>query len=144
MGVVHQGYFQEWAGHPDKARAIFERVIQAIAPAPGSVAPGRRTRSLLALAYAGLGDKPNALEQARQGVADFNDDASVKPVTERYFAQVQARCGDIEDAIATLRHLLEVPSGTHLANLRYLPFWDPLRKDPRFEELLKHPPSVHY
>ena len=142
--LVHQGYFQEWAGHPDQAGAIFKRVVQAIMPTPGSVAPGRQTRSLLALAYAGLGDKSNALEQAQQGVADFNDDASIKPGSERYLAQVQARCGDIEEAIATLRHSLEVPGGTRVSNLRYSPFWDPLRKNPRFEELLKNPPSVRY
>ena len=143
--LVHQGYCQEWAGHPDKARATFERVIHTIAPTPGSVIPsGRETRSMLALAYAGLGDKTNALEQARQAVADFDKDAYVKPRTERYLAEVQARCGDIDEAIAALPHLLEVPNGIGVNNLRYSPFWDPLRKDPRFQELLKHPPAVRY
>jgi tetratricopeptide (TPR) repeat protein len=142
--LVHQGYCQEWAGHPDQAQSTFERVIQAVAPVPGSVAPSRETRSMLALAYAGLGDKSNALEQARQGVADFNDNAYDKPVAERYLSYVQARFGDVDEAIATVRHLLEVPEGITVSDLRYEPFWDPLRNDPRFEELLKHPPSVRY
>jgi tetratricopeptide (TPR) repeat protein len=90
--LVHQGYFQEWAGRPDEARATFERVIHEIAPNPGFVIPpGRETRSMLALAYAGRGDKQNALEQAQQAVADFANDAYMKPITEKYFAQVQAR-----------------------------------------------------
>jgi serine/threonine protein kinase/tetratricopeptide (TPR) repeat protein len=143
--LVHQGYFQEWAGRLDEARATFERVIHEIAPSPGSViAPGRETRSMLALAYAGLGDKQNALEQARQAVADFDGDAYLKPITERYLAQVQARCGDVAAAIAALPHLLEVPNGSDPSSLRFSPFWDPLRKDARFQALLKNPPSVRY
>ena len=145
FALVHQGYFQEWAGRPDEARATFERVIHEIAPTPGSViAPGRETRSMLALAYAGLGDKQEALEQAHQAVADFANDAYVKPRAERELAAVQAQCGDIDAAIASLRHLLGVPNGVDPIGLQEEPFWDPLRNDPRFKELLKHPPPVRY
>lgn len=143
--LVHQGYFQEWAGRPDEARATFERVIHEIAPSPGSViAPGRETRSMLALAYAGLGDKQHALEQARQAVADFDGDAYLKPITERYLAKVQARCGEPDAAIAALPHLFEVPEGIDSSDLRYSPFWDPLRRDPMFQAIVKNPPPVRY
>ena len=37
--------------------------------------------------------------------------------------------------IDALPHLLEVPGGIHPGELRYSPYWDPLRKDPRFEAL---------
>ena len=141
--LVHLGYFQEWAGHADEARAAFERVIKALVPAPGSVIPSRReTRSLLALAYGGLGDKQDALEQAQQAVADFANDAYLKPFTERYLAQVQARFGEIDSAIAELQPL--AAGNRMVGNLLYSPFWDPLRKDPRFEDLLKHPPASPY
>jgi serine/threonine protein kinase/Flp pilus assembly protein TadD len=143
--LVNQGYFKKWAGRPEEARLTFERVIQAVVPTPGSVIPSaRETRSLLALTYAALGDKAKALEQARQGVADFENDDYSKPTAERYLAIVQAQCGDVDAAIAHLPHLLEVPNGIEVSSLRYSPFWDPLRKDPRFQELLKHPPPVRY
>jgi len=38
--------------------------------------------------------------------------------------------------------LLEMPGGLRPGNLRFSPYWDPLRKDPRFEALLKNPPPV--
>ena len=143
--TVHQGYFHEWAGHPEEARASFEKVIHAIVPTTGSVIPsGRETRSILALAYAGVGDKQNALEQAGQAVADFDRDAYVKPSAERYLAIIQARFGDLDGAITNVSRLLQTPHGIGVTNLRYSPFWDPLRKDPRFEALLRNPPTVRY
>ena len=143
--LVHRAYCQAWTGHHDEALATFGRVIQAIAPTPGATIPsGRETRCLLALAYAGLDDKKNALEQAHRAVADFANDAYLKPLTEEYLAEVQALCGDVDGAIVSLQHLLEGPNHTGPGNLRYSPFWDPLRKDPRFEELLKHPPQIRY
>jgi hypothetical protein len=37
-----------------------------------------------------------------------------------------------------------VPGGIHPGELRFSPYWDALRNDPRFEELLKNPPPVRY
>jgi hypothetical protein len=38
----------------------------------------------------------------------------------------------------------DVRLNSHLRELRYSPFWDPLGKDPRFEPLLTNPPKVRY
>jgi hypothetical protein len=97
--------------------------------------------TVLALTYAGLGEKGKALEQAQRGVADYAHDAVAKPNAEAVLAQIQARFGDHEAAIAPLPHLLEVPAGLTIANLKLDPFWDPLRKDPRFAKLIAEPPS---
>jgi hypothetical protein len=116
-----------------------------MAPAAGVAAtPGYGTRSLLALAYAGVGDKQKALEQANQAVADYDHDAVSKPIAETDRAKIQARFGDVDSAIRAVAHLLEVPAGIHPGELRFSPSWDPLRNDPRFEELLKNPPPVRY
>ena len=139
-----QGYAQQWSGRLEEARATFERIIQAMAPAAGAAAAPYDARSLLALAYAGIGDKQKALEQANQAVADYDNDAINKAFAEAHRAQIQARFGEIDAAIAAVAHLLEVPAGIHPGDLRYSPFWDPLRKDPRFEALVKNPPPVRY
>jgi serine/threonine protein kinase/Tfp pilus assembly protein PilF len=145
FALVLQGYCQLWAGQNEDARATFGRVIQEVAP--GGVLPTPPilgARLYLAAAYAGLGDKSNAHEQARRGVADYENDALFKPIAEAFRAKALAQLGEVDAAIDALPHLLEVPGGIHPGELRYSPFWDPLRKDPRFEALLKNPPPVRY
>jgi len=54
-------------------------------------------------------------------------------------ARIQARFGDGDRAIPTLKHLLEIPYAGALtpALLRLHPDFDQLRSDPRFQELCK-------
>jgi hypothetical protein len=59
-------------------------------------------------------------------------------------ANALAQLGEVDAAIDALPHLLEVPGGIHPGDLRFSPYLDPLRKDPRFQELLKKPPPVRY
>jgi len=139
--ITIMGYFQEWAGRKEEAHATFARAIAAMKPSPDSVVPvdGRELPCYLAWAYAGLGDKEKALEQAQRALADYKDDVLSKPFAEQVLAQIQARFGDADSAIAALPHLLEVPGGLTRANLRIDPMWDPLRKDPRFAKLVAEP-----
>jgi TolB-like protein/Flp pilus assembly protein TadD len=132
--LVQLGYCQEWAGRNNEARATFARAIQAIKPAPDYVVSPESLGLpyFLALAYAGLGEKEKALEQAKRAVSDYANDAVNKPNAEATLAQIQARFGDLDSAIAALPHLLEVPAGIMPADLRYNPLWNPLRQDPRF------------
>jgi tetratricopeptide (TPR) repeat protein len=142
---VLQGYSQQWGGRPEEARATFQRLIRSMAPGAGYVIqPRSETRSFLAMAYAGVGDKSNALEQASQAVADNANDAVIGPIAEANRAKVFAQLGEVDAAISGLPHLLEVPGGIHPGDLRFSPYWDPLRSDPLFEALLKNPPPVRY
>jgi tetratricopeptide (TPR) repeat protein len=139
LALVQLGFCQQWTGREEDARRSFARAIEAITPKPdGSVPPDANgTPNTLALAYAGLGEKEKALEQARRAVKDYDTDAVNKPWSLFTLAQIQARFGDHDAAIAALPHLLEVPAGLTIANLKLDPFWDPLRKDPRFEKLCR-------
>jgi TolB-like protein/Tfp pilus assembly protein PilF len=140
--IVHGGFCQDWLGRRDDARQIFTRVINWIKPrADTVVAPDANARpSTLALAYAGLGDKDSALQQAQRSVAQYENDAVDKPGVEAVLAQIQAQFGDVESAISIIPHLLEVPAGITRADLRFNPMWDPLRKDPRFQKLCEEKP----
>jgi tetratricopeptide (TPR) repeat protein len=131
------GYCQKFAGKDDEARATLTRAASAMKPTPDSVVPvdSRNLPCYLAWVYAGLGEKEKALEQARRAIADYDNDALAKPFAESSLAIVQAQFGDIDSAIAALPHLLEVPNGETCGNLQFNPFWDPLRKDPRFQKL---------
>jgi serine/threonine protein kinase/Flp pilus assembly protein TadD len=145
FALVLQGYCELWAGQNDSAHATFARVIQEVAP--GGVLPSPPilgARLYLAAAHAGLGDKSNAHEQARRGVAEYENDALFKPIAESFRAKALAQLGEVDAAIDALPHLLEMPGGIHPGELRFSPYWDPLRKDPRFQALLKNPSPVRY
>jgi TolB-like protein/Tfp pilus assembly protein PilF/class 3 adenylate cyclase len=135
------GLCQKFSGKDDEARATFTRAVAAMKPMPDStvVVDARNLPSYLAWAYAGLGEKEKALEQARRAVADYDSDALAKPFAESALAIVQAQTGDIDAAISALPHLLEVPNGETCGDLQVNPLWDPLRNDPRFEKLCQNP-----
>jgi TolB-like protein len=135
--LVELGQFQEWAGQKDEAHRTFERAVHEILPTPESIVvlDANGTSATLASAYAGLGEKEKALQQARSTVKGYEADAVSKPQAEVALAQIQAHFGDFDSAIAALPHLLEVPAGITVSDLRYDPLWDPLRKDPRFAKL---------
>jgi TolB-like protein/Tfp pilus assembly protein PilF len=141
LALVQLGFCQQWTGREKDAHQSFSRAIEAIKPRPDAPvqADANGTPNTLALAYAGLGEKEKALEQAQRAVKDYDTDAVNKPWSLTTLAQIQARFGDHDAAIAALPHLLEVPAGLTRANLKLDPFWDPLRKDPRFAKLVAAP-----
>jgi tetratricopeptide (TPR) repeat protein len=136
--LVRLGNCQEWAGQAEKARASYTRLIQTLKSSANSTAGSDIAVPIyLAIAYAGLGDKTNALDEAHRAVAVFANDAIAKAYAEAALAQIQARFGDLDSAIAALPRLLEVPAGLNPADLRNDPMWDPLRGDPRFEKIVE-------
>jgi TolB-like protein/class 3 adenylate cyclase/Tfp pilus assembly protein PilF len=141
--LVNSGYCHAWTGQPEPARRDFTRVINELKPTPDADVPAdaNGTPIWLALAYAGLGEKENALKRAQHALKAYETDAIGKAQTETVLAQIQAQLGDREAAIAALPQLLEVPAGVTTADLRFNPFWDPLRKDPRFQKLCEEKPK---
>jgi TolB-like protein/Tfp pilus assembly protein PilF len=138
--LVVAGQCQDWLGQHEAARQTFERAVREIKPTPDTVVrpDANGTPSVLAQAYAGLGEKEKALQQAAQAVKDYEGDAVNQPPAEMVLAQIQARFGDIDSAMAALPHLLAVPAGVTVADLKFNPLWDPLRKDQRFQKLCQN------
>src|SRR5436190_3708682 len=141
--MVQAGFCHEWLDQKEEARQLFERVVHETKPTPDTIVKPEANGlpSTLALAYAGLGEKEKALQQASQAVKDYETDAVNGPGAEIVLAQIQARFGRTDAAIAALPHLLQIPAGLTVANLKYDPMWDPIRKDSRFQKLCEDKPQ---
>ena len=93
---------------------------------------------VLGLIDAGLGQKEEALREGRRAVEllpvekdPINGIAMVK-----YLAVIAAWVGDKDLACEQLAIALRPPSRLTYGELKLLPFWDPLRGDPRFEKIV--------
>src|SRR5438094_449711 len=88
--ITFLGLCQQLAGKTDEARATFTRAAAAMKPTPDSIVAvdARQLPCHLAWAYAGLGEKEKALEQARQAITDYDNDALSIPFAETALAIV--------------------------------------------------------
>jgi serine/threonine protein kinase/TolB-like protein/Tfp pilus assembly protein PilF len=93
---------------------------------------------VLGLIDAGLGRKEEALREGRRAVEllPVGKDAFVGKAMIKYFAVIAAWVGEKDLACEQLAIVLRPPSGVSYGQLKLLPFWDPLRGDPRFEEIV--------
>jgi serine/threonine-protein kinase len=67
-----------------------------------------------------------------------SDDPFEGPLREESMAQIYTLLGNADEAIAILKRWVHVPSATDICPqlLRRDPTWDPIRNDPRFQELV--------
>jgi len=119
--------------YANSARTILQRRVAAD-PAEA------RTRMLLALAYALLGRKADALRDATRAaeMLPVSRDAWDGADLQEDLAYVETIVGEHDAAIKRLAYLLTIPSGLSVPFLRADPMWDPLRGNPRFQQLMTH------
>jgi serine/threonine protein kinase len=102
--------------------------------------------SALGLAYAGLGRSAEALREGQRGIdlMPVSKDAFDGPHYLIQLAQINARIGRSGEAVEILKKVLSMVSGDFIspAALRLDPVWNPIRRDPRFQELLQSYPEA--
>jgi len=113
------------------ARAEQQKTLQA----PESYGPALCVRGLI---DAALGRKEEALREGRRAVEllPVDKDAVFGKAVVKYFAMIAAWAGDNDLACEQLAIATPPPSSITYGDLKLLPFWDPLRGDPRFEKIV--------
>ena len=137
------GMAQKLTSDLNGARSTFAQGRDVLTNIQRSGEPQGALHSAIALMYAGLGDKPNALREANRAVELEGDDTYVAPSAEEVLTVVEAQTGETARAVARLPRLLNSHyfswlsyAPLTLALLRIDPVWDPLRDDPLFQRLI--------
>jgi hypothetical protein len=66
----------------------------------------------------------------------ISKDAVDGPGIAQNLVVVYAWTNELDLAFETLAPLAKTPAGVYYGNLKLDPYWEPLRKDPRFDKLL--------
>ncbi len=115
----------------DEARTEMKSVLQAEPDYPQGLC-------VLALIDAGVGHNEQAVREAQRAVELLP--AQKDPLThaelQKCLAVVYAWTGNKDAAFDTLKELLKTPGPINFGELRLHPYWESLRADPRFEQLL--------
>ena len=113
------------------ARAEQEKIVQA-QPDYGPAL------CVLGLIDAALGRKDAALREGRRAVelVPVEKEAISGPLMIEYLAMIAAWAGDKDLACQQLAIAVRPPGTVSYGQLKSLPWWDPLRGDPRFENVV--------
>ena len=113
---------------------VRERLSEKVQRSAGNA----RQLSNLAIVDALLGKKQDAIAEAKRAVemSPISRDALDGPSVLEKLAQVYAWTDELDLAFEQAEIAAKIPNGVYYGDLKLNPFWDPLRKDPRFEKLL--------
>jgi serine/threonine protein kinase len=133
-----EGLFARIMKDHDKARAAFTAARaeqEKIVEAQPNYAPAL---CVLGLIDAGLGRKEEALHEGRRAVEllPIEKDAVNGRIMIAHFAMIAAWVGEKGLACEQLAVAIRYPSTLSYGELKLLPWWDPLRGEPCFEQIV--------
>ena len=124
--------------HAESARIVLEKAMEEYSGDP-------RFHAALGLVYAYLGRKDDAIREGSRAITLYpvTKDAALGPTYILNLAKIYSIVGEYDKAIDRLDYLLSVPCAEYLWQIISVPFlridpqWDPLRNNPRFQDLLE-------
>ena len=138
-------YFAE--GDNASAQKAFEQARPAFEAAVREAPESAERHASLGWLYALMGRKNDAIAEGQRAVElkPESKDALDGALMKGYLALIYTRVGEHDLAIPLIDHLLKTPGAVDSANysitisdLKDRWEWDPLRKDPRFQQLIEH------
>lgn len=141
--LVYRGMLLREKGDIAGAQPVFEQARQQLQEKIDAQQNDAKLYGGLSQVLAYLGDKPGAIAAAERAMqlVPTSLDAYDGPMIAVIAAQTFALVGENDRALELVGGLLTSASGLSVPILRLDPMWDPLRNDPRFEQLLvKHAP----
>jgi hypothetical protein len=146
FGTDSGGYYlakaraRHYRSDPRAARVYFDSAARFLESRTRARPDDPALHAALAFAYAGLGRRDGAIQEGLLAV-------EMRPPSKdtwygvdmlRSLAVVYATLGEADLAVKQLRVLLSVPSWISVPWLRADPTWDPVRRDPGFQALIKN------
>jgi len=138
MVPFYDGWVARAQHNAARARSSFQFLRDRVATKLRERPDDAELTSDLSLADAGLGLKENALREAKRAVelCPVSRDAVDGPWYETNLAVVYAWTGEHDAALTQLEKFVRLPRGPDYGELRFDPWWDEIRNDPRFDRLL--------
>lgn len=118
----------------DSSLVILERTVKELPDDPfGDI------HSSLGLTYAGLGRKDDAIREGKRGVELFPVSRDAVDGVDRLknLSEIYVRVGEYNAALDVIEQLLSIPGKFSIPLLRLYPWYDPLRKLPRYQKLVE-------
>lgn len=134
-----------WAKRDFSAMRIHaERARTALEAKAGGQQGDPRYHAALGLAYAYLGNEQEAVREGNRAVSLYpvSKDAAMGPIYVLNLARIYTVVAEHDQAVEQLEYLISVPSCEYLWQLVTVPClqldpaWDPLRRYPRFKQML--------
>ena len=134
----YEGLIARAEGDKTKAAAAFTAARVVLESRLKNKPNDPRTLAVLAQVDANLGNKELALQEAQKAAAlmPASKDAYDGALILQGLAQVYTWTGDYDHAFDELQTLLGMPGYISYGYLKTDPAWQPLRKHPRFQQLL--------
>jgi tetratricopeptide (TPR) repeat protein len=139
LGHAMLGYLQNARGNRAAAQSLFAQAEQELKSLQARGDDSFLLIDILVQVEAQLGHRDDVETHAQSILQRIKKDAWGFSREEEAVARAYTLLGDFDRALPLLRHALIAPGQTSLtpAFLRLDPFWDPVRDDPRFQELCK-------
>jgi TolB-like protein/Tfp pilus assembly protein PilF/predicted Ser/Thr protein kinase len=133
------GWIYYLMGETERAMRAFESARVMLEEELAKRPDDARIHSSLGLVYASLGQNEKAIEEGLLAVEldPVSRDALSGPYRVQDLAHIYAIVGDQDAALEQIEYLLSIPCSMSVPLLRMSPEWDPLRDNPKFQQLLE-------